>query len=146
VVEKKLLLLYITATTQVVSAALVVEPEEAGHTLKVQHHVYFISEVLADSKTRYPQIQQLSYVVLISKRKLRHYFESHPVMVVSSFPLSEVIQNGDATGRIAKWVLELMGEGITYAPQVAIKSQVLANFVMKWTEVQMPPAAVDQEY
>jgi cytochrome c-type biogenesis protein CcmH/NrfF len=67
-------------------------------------------------------------------------------MVVSSFPLSEVIQNGDATGRIAKWVLELMGEGITYAPQVAIKSQVLANFVMKWTEVQMPPAAVDQEY
>ena len=48
------LLLYIAATTQVVSAALVVEREEEGHTLKVQRPVYFISEVLSDSKTRYP--------------------------------------------------------------------------------------------
>ena len=50
------LLLYVIATMQVVSAALVVEWEEEGHTLKVQHPVYFISEVLSDSKTRYPQI------------------------------------------------------------------------------------------
>ena len=50
------LLLNVTATTQVVSAALVVEREEEGHALKVQHIVYFISEVLSDSKTHYPQI------------------------------------------------------------------------------------------
>ena len=50
------LLLYIIFTMQVVSAALVVEREEEGHTLKVQCPVYFISEVLSDSKTRYPQI------------------------------------------------------------------------------------------
>ena len=53
------LLLYVTATTQVVSATLVVEREEEGHALKVQHPVYFISEVLSDSNTRYPQIQKL---------------------------------------------------------------------------------------
>ena len=85
-----------------VSATLVVEREEEGHTLKVQHHVYFISEVLFDSKARYPQIQKLLYAILIAKRKLRHYFESHPVMVMTSFPLSEVVQNWDATGRIMK--------------------------------------------
>ena len=50
------LLLYIAAATQVVSAALVVEREEEGHALKVQRPVYFISEVLSDSKTHYPQI------------------------------------------------------------------------------------------
>jgi hypothetical protein len=37
-------------------------------------------------------------------------------MVVTSFPLGEVVQNHDATGRISKWALDLMGEGITYAP------------------------------
>ena len=96
------LLLYIAATTQVVSAALVVEREEEGHTLKVQRFVYFVSEVLSDSKTRYPQIQKLLYVVLITKRKLHHYFKSNLVTVITSFPLGEVIQNWDAIGRIMK--------------------------------------------
>jgi hypothetical protein len=68
------------------------------------------------------------------------------VTVVSSFLLGEVIQNRDATGRIAKWALELMEEGITYAPRTAIKSQVLVDFVAEWTEIQMPPAPVDEEY
>jgi len=62
---------------QVVSATLMVEQEEEGHALKVQHPIYFISEVLSDSKTRYPQIQKLLYAILIAKRKLHHYFESH---------------------------------------------------------------------
>ena len=83
--------LYIVATTQVVSTALVVEHEEKGYTLKVQRPIYFISEVLYDSKTRYLQIQKLLYAVLITKRKLHHYFESHTVMVVMSFPLDEVV-------------------------------------------------------
>ena len=87
------LLLYIAATTQVVNTAMVVEWEEEGHALKVQRHMYFISEVLSDSKTHYPQIQKLLYAVLITKRKLHHYFESHPVMVVTSFPIGEVVQN-----------------------------------------------------
>ena len=86
-----------------VSAALVVEREEEGHTLRVQRPMYFVSKVLFNSKTRYSQIQKLLYAVLITKRKLHHYFESHPVIVVTSFPLDEVIQNQDATGRTAKW-------------------------------------------
>ena len=66
--------------------------------------------------------------------------------VVTSFPLGEVIKNQDAIGRIVKWVLKLMGQGIAYASQMAIKSQVLADFVVEWTKVQMPPAVIDQEY
>jgi hypothetical protein len=50
------LLIYVAATTQVVSAAVVVERREEGHALLIQRPVYFISEVLSETKIRYPQI------------------------------------------------------------------------------------------
>ena len=48
------LLLYITASNHVVSAALVVEREELGHYLKVQRPVYFVGEILTNAKVWYP--------------------------------------------------------------------------------------------
>jgi hypothetical protein len=69
----------------------------------------------------------------------------HPITVVSKYPLWEVIQNPEAEGRIAKWVLELMGQNISYAPRNAIKSQVLAEFIAEWTKIQTPPAPIEHE-
>jgi ribonuclease HI len=139
------MLLYISATTQVVSVALVVEREELRRSQKVQRPVYFVSEVLFDSKMRYSQMQKLVYAILMTKRKLRHYFDVHPITVVSKYPLREVIQNFEAEGRIAKWALELMGHNITNAPRSAIKSQALADFVTEWTEIQTPLASIEHE-
>jgi hypothetical protein len=62
------LLIYVAATTQVVSTAVVVERREEGHALLVQRPVYFISEVLSETKVRYPQIQKLLYTVILTRR------------------------------------------------------------------------------
>jgi hypothetical protein len=139
------MLLYISPITQVVGAALVVEREEPGRSQKVQRPVYFVNEVLFDSKTRYSEMQKLVYAILMTKRQLRHYFDAHPITVVSKYPLGEVIQNFEGEERIAKWVLELMGQNITYAPHSAIKSQVLADSVADWTDIQTPPASFKHE-
>jgi ribonuclease HI len=139
------LLIYVVATTQVVSAAIVVERREEGHALPVQRPVYFITEVLSETKIRYPQIQRLMYAVILTRRKLRHYFESHLVSVVSSFPLGEIIQYREASGKIAKWAVEIMGETISFAPRKAIKSQVLADFVAEWVDTQLPAAPIQPE-
>jgi ribonuclease HI len=64
------------------------------------------------------------------------------VTVVSSFPLGEIIQCQEASGRIAKWAVELMGETISFAPRKAIKSQALADFLAKWVDTQLPTAPI----
>jgi ribonuclease HI len=76
---------------------------------------------------------------------LQHYFEPHPVTVVSSFPLGEIIQYREASDRIAKWAVELMGETISFAPRKAIKSQVLADFMAEWVDTQLPTAPIQPE-
>ena len=129
-----------------VSAALVVEREESGHQLKVQRPVYFIGEVLTDPKVRYPLVQKLLYAMLMATRKLLHYFTDHEVIVVTSYPLGDIIRNRDAAGRISKWALELMGHDIRYTPRTAIKSQALMDFVAEWTEVQLPILDVTHKY
>jgi hypothetical protein len=53
------LYLYVAATTQVVSAVILVERTEEGHALPIQRSVYYISEVLSETKARYPQVQKL---------------------------------------------------------------------------------------
>src|SRR6266540_2986678 len=95
------LLLYITTTSHVVSTAIVVERQEEGHIQKVQSPVYLVSEVLSESKIRYPQVQKILYVVLITSQKLVHYFQAHPISVITSFPIGEILHNRDATERIA---------------------------------------------
>jgi hypothetical protein len=65
--------------------------------------------------------------------------------VVSSFPLGEIVQNREASGRIAKWALELMGETLSYALHKAIKSQVLVDFLAEWTDTQLPPIQIKAE-
>jgi hypothetical protein len=60
-------------------------------------------------------------------------------MVSSSFPLGEIIRNRDANGCIVKWSVELGEFDIEFCPRQVIKSQILADFVSEWTEIQMPP-------
>ena len=140
------LLLDLAATNHVVSTALVVEREEQRHALKVQRAVYFVSEVLTDTKSRYPQTQKHLYAIIIAAKKLQHYFTEHEVSVITSFPLGEVVCNRDAVGRISKWAVKLMGYDIKFVPRTAIKSQALADFIAEWTEVQAPTPEISHEY
>jgi hypothetical protein len=79
-------------------------------------------------------------------RKLRHYFQSHKIKVVSSFPLGEILCSHDTVGRIIKWSVELGEFDLEFYPRQAIKSQILTDFVSEWTETQQPPPAEKPEH
>jgi hypothetical protein len=134
--KKEPLLLYIATTHQVVSMVLVVERSEEGKDHGVQRPVYFLSEVLSPTKQRYPHYQKLAYSVFTTSRKLRQYFAVHPIIVVNEAPLSNILNNPSATGRVSLWGIELSPLDITYEKRKAIKSQVLPDFTVEWLELQ----------
>jgi hypothetical protein len=132
------LLLYIAATTHVISSAIIIERSEEGHAFGVQRPMYFVGKVLSEYKVRYPVVQKLLYAILITSRKLHHYFDEYKITVITDFLLADILHNQDAIGRISKWVVELGALSIDFKPRTTIKSQALVDFMAEWRENQVP--------
>jgi hypothetical protein len=137
------LLLYVAASPHAVSAALVEEQIVDG--VIRQCPVYYVSEVLTPSKCNMTELEKIAYAVVMSSRKLRHYFEAFKVRVTSDRGLGELFRNPEASVRIAKWAAELSGYHINFEPRTAIKSQVLTDFVIDWTgPITQPDPSVEK--
>ena len=84
---------------------------------------------------------KLLYVILITTRKLHHYFETYQVVVVTEYPLGDILHNKEANGHMMKWVVELGTHSIDFRGRQTIKSQVLTDFITEWTDMQAPVSA-----
>jgi hypothetical protein len=104
--------------------------------------VYYISVVLHDAKTRYLDVHKLLHSFLVASRKLRHYFQAHKISVVTSYPLRAMLHNPNTTGNITKWVVKLVEFELDFIPSHAVKSQVLADFMVNWTPPPCHPGAL----
>jgi ribonuclease HI len=140
------MLLYIAATPRVISVMIMVEHIEEGKELPIQRPVYYLSEVLTLSKQNYPHYQKVAYGVYMAAKKLKHYFEEHPITVLSTTLLLEIIECKDALGRVAKWAIELAAHTIQYKPRMMIKLQIIADFFTAWGEHQYLSPALDSTH
>jgi hypothetical protein len=89
---------------------------------------------------------KVTYALLIIAHKLSHYFQAHRIEVHTSSTLGKILNNREATGKIAKWAIELSMYDIVYKPRTTIKAQALSNFVAEWIEIQTPPKERELEY
>jgi predicted regulator of amino acid metabolism with ACT domain len=115
----------------IVSGALIQEREilKEDKTLSHQVPIYFVSEALFDSKKYYSEMENICYAVVMSTRKLQHYFEAHIVRVLTNQLLNDIFGNLGSSGRIGKWAMELSKHVIDFEKRSAAKSQVLADFI-----------------
>ena len=75
------LLVYITTTDHIVSAALVQE------SVTIQHPVYFVSRSLQDPETRYQMVEKLALSLVNAARRLCPYFQNHYIIVKTDYPI-----------------------------------------------------------
>ena len=92
-----------------------------------------MSKALLDAETRYTELEKLALALFMVAKKLRPYFQCHPIIVLTTFPLKTVLHKPELTGRLVKWAVELSEFDITFQPWTTIKSQVLVNFVVNFT-------------
>ncbi|KAL5564335.1 hypothetical protein UlMin_027499 [Ulmus minor] len=121
------LYIYLAVSEGAVSAVLV--REEEGK----QFPVYYVSKSLLDAETRYTQLEKLALALVTAARKLRPYFQCHPITVYTTYPLKSILHKPELSGRLTKWTVELSEYDITFQPRTALKSQVLADFVADFT-------------
>jgi hypothetical protein len=103
-----------------------------GKIAKQQFLVYFVLEVLMGSKRFYFEMEKICYAVIMSARKLRHYFEAHTIRIPTSQLLNDIFRNRDSSGRINKWAMELLEHVVDFEKRNTIKSQTLADFMAEW--------------
>ena len=76
-------------------------------------------------------MEKIVLALITTKKKLRHYFESHPVTVVTNYPIKQILSKPYLSRRLTKWAIELGIYEIKYILRAAKKSQVIANFLVE---------------
>ncbi|KFK44313.1 hypothetical protein AALP_AA1G241900 [Arabis alpina] len=125
------LYLYVSVTNAAVSGVLV--REDRGD----QKPIFYVSRSLDGAESRYPTLEKLGLAIVVAARKLRPYFQSHTIVVMSAQPLRTILHSPSQSGRMAKWAVELSEYDIEYRNRTSTKSQALADFL-----IELPPEAI----
>ena len=94
-----------------------------------------MSKRLLDAKTRYLELEKLTLALVVTSRKLRPYFHAHSIEVLTNYPLCQVQQKPEASGRLLKWAIELKQFDVNFCPRMTIKGQALVDFMAEFTYI-----------
>nr|XP_043619932.1 uncharacterized protein LOC122591751 [Erigeron canadensis] len=115
--------MYLAASEETISAVLVANRKEG------QQPIYYVSRVLQGPEVRYPEIEKLALALIHAARRLRRYFQAHPIEVLTDKPIRQVLTKPEVSGRLAKWAIELGEHEVEFRPRNSVKGQILADFL-----------------
>ena len=90
------LFMYLEVVEVVVSAVLCHEEN------KKQRPVFYVSRMLLDAEIRYSAVKKMMLAFVNAKKKLHHYFETHPITVITDFPIKQILSKPDLLGSLTK--------------------------------------------
>ncbi|GKB22473.1 reverse transcriptase domain-containing protein [Tanacetum coccineum] len=116
------------------------EVEQAFNQLK-QH----LSELpMLGPELNYTPIEKLVLALVFAAKRLRRYFQAHPIAVITDQPIKQIISRPDVAGRLQKWSVMLGEHNITYQPRKSMKGQILVDFLVEKLDEALPDTSVDE--
>ena len=120
-----MLILYL-CVEDVALGAMLTQADEEG----IEFAVYYLSKKLLPCEEKYKIIEKTCLAVVWATRKLRHYFQSYKVQVVSKMdPLKYLYATPSLIGKLGRWLILLSEFDIEYVTQKVIKGRAVAEFL-----------------
>ena len=127
-VQGRPLLLYLASNAQAIGALPAQENDDGN-----EQPIYYMSRTLKDVETMYPRIERACLVVIYASQRLKRYFSSHQILLVTkSHPIKALLYQPLLTGRIAQWLVLLSQYDIGLRTPKAVKSQAIANLLAQF--------------
>ncbi|GJV97477.1 reverse transcriptase domain-containing protein, partial [Tanacetum coccineum] len=114
---------YLAVSREAVSAVLLTDRN--GRQCPVQ----YVSRTLNEAERNYSPLEKLALSLVNMTRRLRRYFEAHPVKVITDQPIKNILSRTEVSGKLAKYAVEIGTYKISFIPRNAVKGQVLADFL-----------------
>ncbi|GJU87032.1 reverse transcriptase domain-containing protein [Tanacetum coccineum] len=137
--EKEELIVYLAAAKETVSAVLMTEREAK------QMPIYFVSRALRGPELNYTSMEKLVLALVHASKRLKRYFQAHPIIVITDQPIQQILSRPEVAGRLQKWSIELGEYAIHYRPRVSVKGQILADFIVERPEEDSPDTLMEEE-
>ncbi|GJY62598.1 reverse transcriptase domain-containing protein [Tanacetum coccineum] len=113
--EKEELIIYLAASKEAVSVVLMTERDAK------QMPIYFVSRALRGPEVNYTSMEKLVLALVHASKRLRRYFQAHPIVVITDQPIKNILSNPEVAG------------------------QVLADFIVERPEEENPDAPAKEE-
>ncbi|GJS86015.1 reverse transcriptase domain-containing protein [Tanacetum coccineum] len=120
---KETLYVYLAISKDAVSGVLMADRG------RKQTPIRYVSRTLHEAERNYAPLEKLALCLLHLSRRLRRYFEAHPIKVITDQPIRQILNKPEVSEKLAKYAVELGAYNITYVPRNAVKGQVLADFL-----------------
>nr|GEV74299.1 reverse transcriptase domain-containing protein [Tanacetum cinerariifolium] len=130
------LIVYLFASYGAISAVLMTKKG------MVQMPVYFVSRALQGPELNYTPMEKLVLSLVFTDKRLRRYFQAHPIVVIIDQPIKQIMYHPNVAGRLQKWSVMLREHNITYRPRTSVKGQVLADFLAEMSDESLPDTSV----
>ncbi|GJS19835.1 reverse transcriptase domain-containing protein [Tanacetum coccineum] len=126
---KEELIMYLSASHRQRMARVLMTERTSIHT-----PVYFVSRALQVPELNYTPMEKLVLALVFAAKRLRRYFQAHPIAVITDQPIRQVMSRPEVAGRLQKWSIMLGEHNITYRPRTSVKGQILADFLVEKPE------------